>query len=83
MLSGQGVDEYLAGYPEFFMFYLKGLLKRGRLSNISKAVTSRSIKHSAQADQLFSSFFSQLLVRPMKLNIKNDGAFKIHSSMDE
>ncbi|MEJ7737948.1 MAG: asparagine synthase (glutamine-hydrolyzing) [Chitinophagaceae bacterium] len=70
MLSGQGVDEYLAGYPEFFMFYLKGLLKKGRFGNMGQAVTSRSKKHCAQPDQLVSSFFTQLLVRPMKLNVK-------------
>ena len=30
LLDGQGADELLAGYPYFYGFYIKGLLKRGK-----------------------------------------------------
>ncbi len=38
MLDGQGADEYLCGYPEFFLSYIRELLNSGRVAKALRAI---------------------------------------------
>jgi asparagine synthase (glutamine-hydrolysing) len=42
MLDGQGSDEYLAGYHNFFLMRCKGLLMKGKFRQLHKTISERA-----------------------------------------
>jgi asparagine synthase (glutamine-hydrolysing) len=53
MLDGQGADEQLAGYHSGFHYYLSGLVRQGRISQLLRTIWERNRLHGTSiADQL-------------------------------
>lgn len=70
MLDGQGADEYLAGYGEFFMFYWKFLLKSGQLHKLCSEVKARSNKQKQSISSNLNRFLNFLFLQNLKKRIK-------------
>ncbi|HRO41228.1 MAG TPA: asparagine synthase (glutamine-hydrolyzing) [Flavipsychrobacter sp.] len=61
MLDGQGSDEYLCGYGEFYITYLRSLLRNGRISAMARLMNEkavhRQVTFSKEAKSVFMSSF--------------------------
>ncbi len=56
VLSGQGADEYLGGYGEFTLLNLRGLLKKGKLISLARALSATARNQSFSLKQMVKSF---------------------------
>lgn len=76
-LDGQGADESLAGYPYFFGFYFKDLLKTGQLSRL----TSEMFCYLKTHKSLFGlkTFIYFLLPNHLKTRLRSTEHGYIHS----
>lgn len=72
MMDGQGADEYLYGYEEFYTSYLKSLLKKFRFSALFKALIARSKTNresfiSTTKAQIKSAYFFPIIATIKKI----------------
>jgi asparagine synthase (glutamine-hydrolysing) len=52
LLDGQGGDELLAGYPEYFAYYWKSAIQQGRIFKFLKEVTAYQRLHGASITRM-------------------------------
>ena len=62
ILDGQGSDEYLCGYPEFFLTYIKELISRGNVGSVIRSIQEGS--HGRAGLQSFLSTVKNLYGYP-------------------
>ena len=67
VLDGQGADEQLGGYHDFFGYYYKGLLKEFRLLRLSSEILHYLINHKS----LFGLKTFLYFLAPSKLKIES------------
>ena len=71
MLDGQGADEYLAGYGEFFLIHWKNLLHNGKIWTLLKEINERSRKQNEPAFANIKRLLHMLFLGKLKEKLKN------------
>lgn len=66
MLDGQGSDEYLAGYHNFFLFRCRDLLRRGKLRMMYTSIKERSLNRGIGVFTLYKEVLKLTLARGLK-----------------
>jgi asparagine synthase (glutamine-hydrolysing) len=69
MLDGQGSDEYMAGYHEFFMMRCKGLLKKGRFKTLHRTIVERSRNRGIPVKSLYTTLLKMVIQRSRQGNV--------------
>ncbi|MBL4707149.1 MAG: asparagine synthase (glutamine-hydrolyzing) [Flavobacteriales bacterium] len=70
MLDGQGSDEYLAGYNEFFINFWRALFVKFRFRKLYKEIKLFSINRKSTISKTARYFFGALFVNNAKAKIK-------------
>jgi len=70
MLDGQGSDEYLCGYPEFFVAYIRELMQRGRFGTALQSIRTKG-SHGAGASVVMKDILKTLYGYPLLRVVKN------------
>lgn len=68
MLDGQGSDEYMAGYHEFFMIRCKGLFKKGRFKTLHRTIVERSKNRGIPVKSLYTTLLKMVVKRSRQGN---------------
>lgn len=71
MLDGQGADEYLAGYNEFFVNYWRKLLKKGQILKCYKEIKWHSEKRNRSFFSAVKSLMNFILIYKVRAFIKS------------
>lgn len=61
MLDGQGSDEYLAGYHNFFLYRCKGLLAQGKFGTLFKTISQRAKSRGMSAPGIYKALMKMVL----------------------
>lgn len=69
MLDGQGSDEYLCGYPEFFSTYIRELLHQTRFASALKSIKVKG-SHGAGTVTVLKDIINTLYAYPFIRSIK-------------
>jgi asparagine synthase (glutamine-hydrolysing) len=70
MLDGQGSDEYLCGYPEFYMEHLKQQIKKFEFAKAFKWIRNKADHKKISSKQEIGNLFRSLAVIPFAVFIK-------------
>jgi asparagine synthase (glutamine-hydrolysing) len=70
MLDGQGADEYVCGYPEFFTMYIRELMGKGQYGKILQLIRERG-KHGKGFLKVFNDAIKSIYGYPLLGHIKN------------
>ncbi|MGZ4060156.1 MAG: asparagine synthetase B family protein, partial [Bacteroidia bacterium] len=65
MLDGQGSDEYLAGYHNFFLMRCKGLLMKGKFRKLHKTILERAQNRGLSLRGVYIELSKMLLRGPV------------------
>ena len=70
MLDGQGSDEYLCGYPEFFVAFIRELVKRGKLVEALRCIRLKG-SHGAGSASIVKNILRSVYGYPLLGFAKN------------
>jgi len=80
MLDGQGADEYLAGYDEFFVNYWLKLLKSFQLRKLNAEITAYSIKRNKSRKATYKTLINFWFLHDLKARVKS--LLKVNSALN-
>lgn len=66
VLNGQGADEAIAGYPNYFWHLWDSLLSSGRLGTLWQALSAYTAAHGGRPSEIFSSVARRALGRSLR-----------------
>lgn len=70
MLDGQGADEYLCGYDEYFITYLKQLFHSGKILKAFQEISQKSKHDHIHKRVTFKNYFKTAYYYPWVLKLK-------------
>ncbi len=74
MLDGQGADEYLAGYGEFFAPFIEGQLRRGHFATAIREMRRRSELRGSPLPKLLRSLLVTMALEPLRAHVPRRSA---------
>jgi asparagine synthase (glutamine-hydrolysing) len=66
MLDGQGSDEYLAGYHNFFLYRCKGLLAKGKWKTLHRTIRERAANRGIPIKSICINLLKIVLQKPIR-----------------
>ncbi len=71
MLDGQGADEYICGYNEFYIAYLSELVQSGRMHKLWRAFKTKSGHQKTSLASYINNYLRTVVLYPILPAVKN------------
>lgn len=76
MQDGQGSDEYLCGYPEFYVTYIKSLLRSFRFNTVFNAVSQKARHKNVSMLAEITSLLKSIVFYPLIETLKQSTGYR-------